>query len=285
MARAGHRPLPGRRERGHVRDRAAAREGSRRGGEADELRHPAHRLVLDLRGRGRPDREVGVEARGEEIAEHADLEPGGGDEGEEAGADLGDRLVERPAGILEHLEHARRRLRQRRLEQRLEPIVDRRLARARVVEAPPCLGDDLGGALERLLARDVEAEAHAGRLGMSASTRPAAVTDAGHDRDRVERRPLERGAVDEREQRAVAGAADRLALEPAVGERAFRVRAPASRRRRSDRRSGRRPSSSPPPPRRAARRQRGRQGRDRRAATSGDPAARAGAAAPGTPSR
>ena len=131
------------------------------GGEADELRHPADRLILDL-GRGRrPHGEVDVEAGGEQIAEHADLEAGRADEREVARPRLGERLVEHPARVLEHLERARRRLGQRGLEQHLEAVVDRRLVRAGVVEARPALGDDLGRALERLLTGDVEAKAHA----------------------------------------------------------------------------------------------------------------------------
>ena len=73
-ARARDRALPGRGERGHVRDRAAAREGARGGREADELGHPADGLVLDLRRGGGPDGEVRVEARGEQVADDADLE-------------------------------------------------------------------------------------------------------------------------------------------------------------------------------------------------------------------
>ena len=51
-------------------------------------------------------------------------------------------------------------------------------------------------------------------------------------RCRSDRRPAPRATApsDEREERAVARAADRLALEPAVAERALLVRAPASRR-------------------------------------------------------
>ena len=161
VAGPGNRALAGRGERRHVRDGAAARERARPGREADELRHPADRLILDL-GRGRrPHGEVDVEARGEQVAEHADLEPGRADEGEVARTRLGERLVEHPARILEHLERARRRLGQGRFEQHLEPVVDRRLVRTSVVEARPALGDDLGRALERLLPGDVEAEAHA----------------------------------------------------------------------------------------------------------------------------
>ena len=46
------------------------------------------------------------------------------------------------------------------------------------------------------------------------------------DDDRIERRAFERGTVRQREQRSVARAADRLALEPPVAERALVVRAP-----------------------------------------------------------
>ena len=110
---------------------------------------------------------------------HADLEPGGGDEREESRPGLGDRLVKPAAGVFEHLEHAGRRFGQRRREQLLEPVVDRRLRRAGVIEAAPALGDDLGRALESLLTRDVEAKAHEGRIGISATRRSSAVTEAG----------------------------------------------------------------------------------------------------------
>ena len=83
--------------------------------------------------------------------------PGRGDEGEVARARLGDRLVERPARVLEHLEHAGRRLGQRRLEQLLEPVVDRRLDRPRLVEAAP--------ALRRRSRRRARAPARGGRRG------------------------------------------------------------------------------------------------------------------------
>ena len=83
-------------------------------GKADELRDPANGLILDLGRRGRPHGQIRVEARREQVAEHADLEPGRGDEREVARTGLGDRLVERPAGVLEHLEDGRRRLGQRR---------------------------------------------------------------------------------------------------------------------------------------------------------------------------
>ena len=167
MTRAGDRALTGRSERRHVRDRAPAREGPGRGREAEELRHPADRLVFDLGSSGRPHRQVCVETGGEEIAEHADLEARSSDEREVAWTRLRDRLVERPAGVLEHLEHPPRRLGQRRFEQYLEPVVDRRLRRTRLVEATPGFGDDLGGTVERLLAGDVETKSHAGRIGQS----------------------------------------------------------------------------------------------------------------------
>ena len=73
-SRAWDRPLARRCERRHVRHRAAAREGAGRCREADELCHPADRLILDLRRGGRPHCQVRVEARGEEVAEHADFE-------------------------------------------------------------------------------------------------------------------------------------------------------------------------------------------------------------------
>ena len=175
-ARARDRPLACRRERGHVRHRASAREGPGLRRKADELGDPADGLILDLRRRGRPDGEVRVEARGEEIAEHADLEARRADEGEVARAGLGDRLVERPPRVVEDLERPCRELGQRRLEQRPEPVVDRRLRQARVVEAAPPCDDDLGGTFERLLARDVEAKAHEGRIGVTSSVATRSIT-------------------------------------------------------------------------------------------------------------
>ena len=47
------------------------------GRKVEELRHPAHRLVIDLGRRRRPDREVGVEAGGEQVAEHSIGRPSG----------------------------------------------------------------------------------------------------------------------------------------------------------------------------------------------------------------
>ena len=164
-ARARDRPLTRRRECGHVGYGAPARERAGRGGEAEELRDPAHRLIFHLRRGRRPDGEVRVEARGEQIADDADLEAGRRDEGEVPRARLGDRLIERAAGVLEHLEHVGRPVGQGGLEQLLEAIVDWRLDLARMVEAPPAAEHDVGGALERLLTGDVEAKAHGGRIG------------------------------------------------------------------------------------------------------------------------
>ena len=48
----------------------------------------------------------------------------------------------------------------------------------------------------------------------------------GSDGDRIESRSLEDSAVDEREEGAVTGAANRLTLEPPIAERALLVRAP-----------------------------------------------------------
>ena len=121
--------LAGRRERRHVRHGAATRERPRTGREADELGDPADRLLLDLGRRSGPDREVRVEARREQIAEHANLEPGRGNEREVARTRLCDRLVQSPACVLEHLQHGRGRLGQRRGEQRSQVRPDRRLLR------------------------------------------------------------------------------------------------------------------------------------------------------------
>ena len=116
-ARPRQRPLARRGERRDVRDRAATREGARRGGVADELAHPAHGLVLDLRRGTGPDREVGVEAGGEEVAEHADLEAGRAHEGEEARTRLRDRDVQDLRRVVERAERARSLLGQGRAEE------------------------------------------------------------------------------------------------------------------------------------------------------------------------
>ena len=112
-------PIPWRREPGIARSRAAASavmletvpplvKAPAAAGKADELGDPADGLVLDLGGGGRPDGEVRVEARGEQIADDADLEARRGDEREVARARLGDRLVEAAACVLEHLERTGR---------------------------------------------------------------------------------------------------------------------------------------------------------------------------------
>ena len=78
-------------------------------GIADELAHPAQRLALDVARRLGSDREVDVVARGEEIADHADLESRAADEAEPAGTGLGEALVEHPRRVLEHVVGGRRR--------------------------------------------------------------------------------------------------------------------------------------------------------------------------------
>ena len=142
----GKRPLARGGERRDVRDRPAARERPGRGREADELADPADGLILDLRRGARPDREVDVEARREQVAEDADLEPRRADEREEARPGLRDRDVEHARRVVERRQGARALLRERGAEERLEALVDLGLARARLVEAPPRIRDDRRGA-------------------------------------------------------------------------------------------------------------------------------------------
>ena len=164
-ARTRKSPLPRRRQRGHVRDRPAAGEGAGRRRVADELAHPAHRLVLDLRGRAGPHREIDVEARRQEVAEDADLETRRAHEREEARPGLGDRLVEQLRRVVERGEDARPLLGERRTQEGVEAAVEVRLARAGTVEAAPCPRHDRRRPLERLLARRVEAERRELRRG------------------------------------------------------------------------------------------------------------------------
>ena len=163
------RALAGRGERRDVRDRAAARERPGGGGEPDELAHPADRLVLHLGRRPCPDGEVDVEARREQVAQHADLEAGRADEGEEPRARLGDRHVEQLCSVVERGERARPVPGERRAEQCVEPLVDVRLAGPCAVEALPRARDDRRRALQRLLAAGVEAERR--KLGRGAHRR------------------------------------------------------------------------------------------------------------------
>jgi hypothetical protein len=142
VPRAGKGALARGGESRDVRDRPPAREGACRRREADELADPADGLLLDLgRGAG-PDREVDVEARREQVADDADLEPGRADEGEEPGPRLRDRDVEDARRVVERRERARAVGREPGPEERLEAIVDPRLAGPGPVEAPPGLGDD-----------------------------------------------------------------------------------------------------------------------------------------------
>ena len=158
MARARKRALAGGCEGRDVRDRAAARERPGRGREPDELADPAHGLVLDL-GRGaRPDREVDVEARCEQVADDADLEPRRADEREEPRPGLRDRHVEDARRVVEGRQGARPVSGERGPEERLEAVVDPGLAGARLVEAPPRVRDDRRGVAQRLVAGRVEAE-------------------------------------------------------------------------------------------------------------------------------
>ena len=105
-------PSPSRRTPGSARSRAAASavrfeivpplvNAPAAGGIADQLADPSHRLLLDLRGRSGVHRQIGIEARCQRVADHADLEPRRADEREVPRARLGDALVQDPGGILQ----------------------------------------------------------------------------------------------------------------------------------------------------------------------------------------
>jgi hypothetical protein len=103
-ARAGERPLAGRRQRGHVADRSAARErAAHLPVEADELAHPPDGLALDLGGGAGVDRQVDVVTGRKGVADGADLEPARADEREVPRPRLRDALVEDPSGIVQDL--------------------------------------------------------------------------------------------------------------------------------------------------------------------------------------
>ncbi len=113
-ARARHGALAGGRERGHVGDRAAARDRAGPAGEADELADPAQHLALDRRRGAAVGREVDVEGGGERVRDDADLQARRADEGEVARPRGRDRLVEHPLRVPQRLGGGRRRLGQRR---------------------------------------------------------------------------------------------------------------------------------------------------------------------------
>ena len=143
-ARAGQHAFARGCQRREVRQHASARTGAAGAREADELAHPAQRLALDVARRLGADREVDVVARGEQVADHADLESRAADEAEPARTRLGEALVEHARRVLEHVVGGRGALREARGEQRARLVVDRWLAVAGVVEARPRLGDQAG---------------------------------------------------------------------------------------------------------------------------------------------
>ena len=155
---ARERLLPGGRERGHVADRPAARERADRGREPDELAHPAHGLVLDLRGRARVDRQVDVVRVGQQVGDGADLQPRRADEREVPRTRLRDRLVEDARRVVERLVHRHGLARQSGAEEPAHALVERGLLRPVPVEAPPRLLHQLRRVREDLLARRVEPE-------------------------------------------------------------------------------------------------------------------------------
>ena len=92
----------------------------------------------------------------ERIAEHRDLEPRRGDEREVARPRLGERVVEHHRRLLERLQHGRRPEGDRGRERGAQRLVHGRLLRARLVEALPGPGDQIGRVRERLCARHIE---------------------------------------------------------------------------------------------------------------------------------
>ena len=155
---AGQRPLARGRQRGQVADGAAAGEGAAAGGEADQLPHPAHRLVLDLAGGAGVDRHVGVEAGRQRVADDADLEPRGADEREVARPRLGDRLVEDPRSVVQHRRDSAGPSGSGACSIAPHAVVDRRLVGTGLVEAPPRLDDQRRRPLEHLLSGRLQME-------------------------------------------------------------------------------------------------------------------------------
>ena len=189
---ARDRALTGCRERGDVRDRPPLVNAPPRR-VADERAHPAHGPFLDRRGGTGPDRQVHVEAGCEQVAQHADLEPGRADEGEEPGSrcaiDESSRCaasssaaiaLDAPSGS------AARRSSSSRPSTSGWP--------GRAVEAPPGAGDDRGGALERLVARGVEPQR--GELGGGAHPRESSSRGSGTRGRFAGRAPEHRRGVD-----------------------------------------------------------------------------------------
>ncbi len=153
VADARERPFAGRGERGQVRDRPARREQP--AGvvvEADELADPADRLRLEQIGGAGAVRDVDVVRGHQRVGEHPDLESRGTDIGEPPRPRLRERPVENVGGGVERFPRVGRRGGQRAAEQLVGVLVGERLARTGMVEAPPRLGDQLGGVLEHLIA-------------------------------------------------------------------------------------------------------------------------------------
>ena len=182
-------------------------------GKADELRHPANGLVLDLGRGGRPHGQVRVEAGCEQVADARRSRA---------------RTRRRTRRIADGSGRSTRRAPRRASSStsstagrrsRAAPAWSSALSRssiggsvgAGVIEAAPAGGDDLGRAVERLLARDVEAKAHAGRIGMSASMRSSAVTRGGWGRSGSDRSRDPRAETPSRSENSAPWQAQRIA--------------------------------------------------------------------------
>ena len=137
----GQRALARDQDPGEVGDHPAAGEGPLGARIADELGHPAHRLLLEQVGGAGGDGEVHVVRSGQRLGQHPDLEPGRADVGEVERARRRDGLVEDPGRVREHLRRVDGRLGQRLAEAVEQVGVDRGLFRARALERVPGVCD------------------------------------------------------------------------------------------------------------------------------------------------
>ena len=144
LARARDGLLAGGDQGGQVGGLPAARERALAEREPDELRHPLHGLAVDVVGRAGGRREVRVVGGRQRGAEHADLEAGGPDVGEEEGPGRRHARVEHVDGVVQRGLRVAGRLRQGGLEASQQLAVDLGLRRTRTVERRPGGGQVAG---------------------------------------------------------------------------------------------------------------------------------------------
>ena len=153
VADARHGALARCGERGQVGDRSAGcQQPAGIVVEADELPDPPDRLRFEQVGGAGAVRDVDVVRGHQRVGQHADLETRGTDVSEPPRAGLGERAVEHVGGLVERRVGVRWRGREGAGQQLVRVLVRERLARTRVVEAPPRFVDQLGGVLEHVLA-------------------------------------------------------------------------------------------------------------------------------------